>query len=416
MPAFLRAGIACTPLLADPKAWINRRVETIEMLTHEETRRRVSVDFTLSAGLQEELEVDDGVVVPLVVLTKEARRNFDLRDESGRSIPVLGKGQNGQLAHVALMNAAFHALPDDLTPEVFELLAADLRRVVFEDPSEAVDQLATFYAADDRWRTAITEDADCKALLDVLWQNYVLFAVLPPGGPTRRILKYSYGDDFDATPRQYGALARVRGAARRILDPDSRDFVIWTPGASRAASFHVEVAIPEELRIRSAFLYDVVTEEAVSDVDRNVNRASLYVPTQVDAESVVDTYVEVSPERTGMVSQAAATSFITAVLLWVGVASGLDAKNPGAAISLLLAGAALFSGFTALQGKHRLVKTVFSGTRRWLGLVTVASLTASAGLAMEMPKEHPVCLWRVCAIACTAAAARLLWGAIRSPS
>src|SRR4051812_41136352 len=43
------AGIACVPLLANPATWINRRVETIEMLSHEETRRRVSIDFSLSS-------------------------------------------------------------------------------------------------------------------------------------------------------------------------------------------------------------------------------------------------------------------------------------------------------------------------------------------------------------------------------
>ena len=30
-------------------------------------------------------------MVPISVLTKEARRNFDLRDESGAAVPVLGK-------------------------------------------------------------------------------------------------------------------------------------------------------------------------------------------------------------------------------------------------------------------------------------------------------------------------------------
>ena len=44
----LGAGIACAPLLAHPKSWIRRRVETIDMLAHEETHRKVSVDFVLT--------------------------------------------------------------------------------------------------------------------------------------------------------------------------------------------------------------------------------------------------------------------------------------------------------------------------------------------------------------------------------
>jgi hypothetical protein len=94
-PPEVSAGIACAPLLADARSWIRRRVETIDMLAHEETHRRVSIDFALSPDQYRALAIDDGVVVPISVLTKERRRNFSLRDEGGRAIPVLGKEQNG---------------------------------------------------------------------------------------------------------------------------------------------------------------------------------------------------------------------------------------------------------------------------------------------------------------------------------
>ena len=98
----IAAGVACTSLIADPARWINRRVETIELLSREETRRRVSIDFTLTKEQLAALDIGDGVAVPIAVLTKEPRRNFDLRDEAGRAVPVLGRDQNGDLAHIAL--------------------------------------------------------------------------------------------------------------------------------------------------------------------------------------------------------------------------------------------------------------------------------------------------------------------------
>ena len=421
VPPFIAAGIACTDLIAYPSSWINRRVETIELLSHEETRRRVSVDYTLPADTQGALEIEDGVVVPLTVLTKEARRNFDLRDEGGRAVPVLGKHQNGTLAHVALMNAALNALPQPPSQDAFEILAADLRRVVFDPPAEAADALAYLVGgaeAGDPLRDAIIEDETCQLLLNALWRNYVLFAVLPPGGPARRVLKYGYGDDFAPVAEAQGWLGRFhpREIADRVFWPDRRRFVILTPGASWAVSFHVEIAVPEELRITSAFLYDFNTDVAASAVDENVNRASLYAREHVDAEDDVDAYIEVAPERSGKTFQAAATGVVVAALLWLGVESDLDAKNPGAAVSLLLAGAALFSGLTAVQGEHRIVKNVFSTSRFWLAVVTVSALTASATLAMEIPKEHPVAVWRWAAIACTIAAVRLAWSALRAPA
>lgn len=421
LPPFLTAGMACTRLIADPTEWINRRVETIELLSHEETRRRVSIDFSLTNDQLEDLSIGEGIAVPISVLTKEARRNFDLRDESGRAIPVLGKHQNGELAHIAVMNGAVNALPDELRPEVFQMLAADLRQVVFAPPAAAADALGVFVGsaeAGDRWRTAIWEDDTCRALLAALWRNYALVAVLAPGGPNRRILKYSYGEDFDLTVEREGIAERLAPRERvgRAWWPDRRRFIIECPGAWRAASFHVEIAVPEELRFETAVLYDFVADEQVSAADSNVNRASLYAPHEIDAESDVDAYVEVAPERSGRTFQAAATSVIIAALLWLGVASGLDAQNPGPAVSILLAGAALFSGVAAVQGEHKLAKKVFSASRRWLVLVTVAALAGSASLAMEIPEEHPVSIWRFSAIASTVAAVRLVWSAIRAPA
>jgi hypothetical protein len=272
-PGFLRAGVACTALLADPKTWINRRVETIEMLSHEETRRRVSIDFTLTDEQMKELQTPEGVVVPISVLTKEPRRSFDLRDEAGASVPVLGRGQNGALAHIALLGAASDALPELPPAGALEMLAADLRRVVFGDADQAEAAIASMSGsaeAGDQWLSAILNDAAVQSLLNSLWRNYVLFAVLPEGGPNRRVLKYSYGEEFAFATVESSFRDRVspRAAARRLWRPDRRSFVIECPMAWRAASFHAEVVIPEELRFELAVLWDFEANEQRSAARR----------------------------------------------------------------------------------------------------------------------------------------------------
>ncbi len=418
--SYYAAGVACTDLIVNPKSWVNRRVETIELLSREETRRRVSVDFTLPADRRDALTIEDGLVAPISVLTKEARRNFDLRNESGAAVPVLGKHQNGELAHIALMSAALDALPADLTPEVFEMLSADLRRVVFDAPEEAENALAFFIAGaedGDRWRAAIWQDGNCRSLLQTLWVNYVLFAVLDPETPARRVLKYSYGDELDLHPEDQPLRARLGALLRYGLWwPDRRQFFIPCPAAWRAASFHVEIAIPDELRIEVGFLYDREHDTPLSDADINVNRAALYAPDDINEESWTYAYAEVAPERAGRTSLSAAIALVVAALLWVGVASGLDAQNPGAAISLLLGGAAIYSGLVAAQGQHLIWRRVFAASRRWLGVLALSGLAASASLAMEVPCEEPVAVWAVCAGVCSAAAARLIWSAVRAPA
>jgi hypothetical protein len=399
------------------------------MLSHEETRRRVSVDYALTHDQLQKLTVEDGVVIPISVLSKEPRKKFDLRDESGRAVPVLGREQNGDLAHIALMSAALEALGEETPSEVFEMLAADLRQIVFAAPQQAADAFGFFTGsaeAGDRWRAAVVEDETCQALLNSLWANYVLFAVLPSGGASRRILKYSYADDFDLSlpPGTWRQQLAPSVLAQRVSRPDRKHFKVQFDGAWRAASFHAEVAIAEELRFDFGVLFD---EERVTDrnpepdlllssVESDVDRLSVYASSDLTGAQKPAIFLEVSAEQAGRPSQAAATSLVVAGLLWLGVRSGLDAQNPGAAVSTLLAGAALFTGFEATQGRHRLVRKVFAAPRRWLAVVTLTGLTASASLAMEYPKADPVRLWRVCAIICSISAARLLWSAVRAPS
>ena len=416
-PPELSAAVASAPLLADPRSWIRRRVETIDMLAHEETHRRVSIDFALSPEQYQALEIDDGVVVPISVLAKERRRNFSLRDEGGRAIPVLGKDQNGDLAHLALLSAAYDAL-EKPPLEVLEMLSADLRQVVMLPPAEALDTLAYLHRAaeaGDPWRAPIVEDPMCTSLLWTLSQNYVLFAVLPPDGPARRILKYSYSEDFTGSVKPATWRYRLQLWLRRCWLPDRRLFLIECPGAGRAASFHLEITTAEELRFAQAVLFYDYTGETASTYDRNVNRASLYPPEPVD-EFGLDAFVEVAPERTGATSQAAVTSFIVAALLWAGYLSDLDVSTPGPAVSLLVGGAALFSGISATRGEHRLVKKVFVGARFWLTIVTIAALVASASLALEIPDDDPTEVWKWAAIVCTVAATQRVWASVRSPA
>lgn len=302
---------------------------------------------------------------------------------------------------------------------MLEVISADLRRIVFAPPAEAEEALGSLFgsaANGDPWRQAIVEDATCLSLLDALWANYVLFAVLPRGGPHRRVLKYSYGEGFSFTTDdvEWRDALRPARVAERLWRPGRREFVVECPGAWRAASFHAELAIPEELRAELAVLWDFRDEAHLGDPDENVDRASLYA-SGIREDQRPAVFAVVAPERGGSTTQAALTSVTVAGLLWLGVASGLDATTPGAAVSILTAGAALFSGLAAVQGEHRLVKRIFAASRRWLIVVTFAALVASALLALEIPDASPVKQWRAAAVVASVAAFRLVWTAVRAP-
>lgn len=422
--ALIATGLAAAPLIVEPENWINRRIETVELLSHEETRRQVSIDFTLSPQKRSDLLIEHGVVVPISVMTKEARRNFDLRDESGAAIAVLGKGINGLLAHAAVMGEAFDAVPDGLDQDAFDVVWTELREVVISDPQKARNALSNFVGKaeqDDALRSAIWAKPSCRKMLEVLQGNYVLFAVIDQSCANRRILKYSFGEDFRFEKRVTASLSeRVAPSAvlDRIWRPGRKQFELLCTGAWRAESFHFELVIPEELRIDMAFLYDFDREEVLSMPDRNRNRASLYPEQPISDDLDVAAYVVIAPERRGKAIQAAVTGAAVSALIWLGVLSGLDYTNPdapGASASIVVAGAALYSGITAVRGEPSLVSQVFFASRFLLGCVSVCALAASATLAMEVPNAKPTVVWLVGAIVASLASLYLIWSAVRAP-
>ena len=93
-------------LLRRPAGWRHRRVETITVLTHEQVRRHVSVDFTVPEEYRESLRLSaDEYVVPLALLAKRPLVHFDLRNEEGHSIPLLTADQNRMIGRELLYQA-----------------------------------------------------------------------------------------------------------------------------------------------------------------------------------------------------------------------------------------------------------------------------------------------------------------------
>ena len=83
-------AVGFAALLTRQAAWRHRRVETIEVLSHEEVRRSVSVDFTVPFEHRDELRLSDSEwVVPLAVLDKSKLVHFDLFGEDGYALPLM---------------------------------------------------------------------------------------------------------------------------------------------------------------------------------------------------------------------------------------------------------------------------------------------------------------------------------------
>jgi hypothetical protein len=95
--------------LALSRLWIERSVEQYAFISSETVRRSISLDFRLP--FDPNIPVDRMVAIPLLIPAKESLRNFDIRDEAGKTLSVLSARENGELASQGLQTYLTGVLP-----------------------------------------------------------------------------------------------------------------------------------------------------------------------------------------------------------------------------------------------------------------------------------------------------------------
>lgn len=390
-----RVGRACFGLLAESPRWVHRRVEKFALLSHELFLRSLSVDFTVPELFRPSLSIPgDQWLVPLATLPKRPLRNFDLRDESGGAIPVAGREINSQVSTHALRTAAALAIGAESTtfPSFIEQRLATVSAGGSEEAEEAIGELIAAAEGGDEAASRLLEDPMAVRLLEDLSDSYLLLAVLDDI-ERRRVLKYSY-----ELPQSWlGFPLRERlGWEPPIIEAEAR-------AARETASYHAEIVIPEELRIAGSLIIDDESG-ATFALGGETDRASLHAP-KVPPESRPLLLFGVRSERSGFPTVAAAMAWVTAAILGLGAwFADLNSEAPGAALSLVLAGSALFAGAVARAGEHRMVRTMFFVPRLVFVAGAVAGLAAGAVLVLGFCDQVVDTTWKIASIAAACAA------------
>ena len=199
-------------LLRQQGAWRHRRVEIITVLTHEQVRRHVSIDFTVPEDQREGLRLSaHEFAVPLALLAKRPLVHFDLRNEEQHSIPLLTAEQHRTIARELL----YRQLDSDLADQDAEpvaLAAGELIEAVLADEPQDLD---------DRIRALEDEHgvdlADFRGSAAVLSRNFILWAVVR-GLERRRVFKFAFDEPLGRSPNFI--------------------FFIGAPGCTEALSYH----------------------------------------------------------------------------------------------------------------------------------------------------------------------------------
>jgi hypothetical protein len=387
-----RAGeiaVGFAALLTRQAAWRHRRVETITVLSHEQLRRSVSVDFTVPAEHRADLRLSEHEwIVPLALLAKRPLVHFDLRMEDESSVPLLRAAETEavarELLYLMLELDAPAAADDPAAGALIERLLG----------VEAVDVTADLAELDAR-HGGLPEFA---ALADRLARGFLLCAVVGDVA-RRRVIKFAYDEP----------LARA----------DLRTHFYGASGCTEAASYHAEVALPDEMRAGRTELLDNITGTVLAEGPRDADRPFVYYVADARRRLEPGLSVRYGTERGRFLAPAAVVAWVLALELalpWLFADLSHLAAAGGPAISILLSSSAVFSALVLRSGEHPLVRFMLARFRVCLAAATLAAVAAGATLAFRASGAVLGWCWGVGALVAALAAGILSREAARAPA
>ena len=372
---------AADVLLRYQAAWRHRRVESIAVLTHEQVRRHVSIDFTVPEAQREGLRLSaEEFVVPLALLSKRPLVHFDLRNEEQHAISLLTAEQHRTIARELL----YRQLDDELAgaDELIEAVLAD-------EPRDVEAEIAALEAAHG------VELADFRAIAAVLSRSFIAWAIVR-GLDRRRVFKFAYDESV----------------GRR-----SFVYLIAADGCTEAESYHVEVAVPADLKARSTLLVDRATGRRLAVGERDADRPALFLRAQPPLPQAPQIVIEFAAERWRFLAPAALVATIIALLIAPPFLFS-DLKDlpdtAGAAVGLVLSTSAVFSVLILRTDEHALLRLMLVRARALLAASTIAALFAAASIGFQTDDWIIQGTWALAALASVLAAGILIVEAIRA--
>ena len=390
---------AAASLLRDQAAWRHRRVETLTLLSHEQVRRHVSVDFTVPEEHREALRLagEDEFAVPLAWLVKRPLVHFDLRNEEGHSIPLLTAEQNAAIDRELL----YTVLDDDLSEQD---AGDDTREAVGLATRTLIEAVVGVGAAPGDVEGLEREHGlapliEFRTMAADLSRSFVLWAVVR-GLDRRRVFKFAYDEPYALRP----GLAYVYDA----------------PGCVEAWSYHAEVAVPADLKARTTRLWDAETGAVLATGARDADRPALYFSTDpARPPGRAEVVVDFAAERGRFLGPAAIVASVITLLValpWLFADLEALAGSSGPAIGLVLSTSAVFSVLVLRTDEHPLLRRLLVGYRSALVASTLAALFAAAALGFQAEAWIIETTWALAAVVSAATAGILVVAVVRSPS
>lgn len=386
-----RLGALCADLLDDTASWIHRRKETVSIIDESALKRQLSVDFTLCdcpshdgwANLTDQIFGDQLAAAPLFLLEKRPAwlMGFDLKDESGRSLPLMTSGDNAILSAATLERIAGRCLKEKgltLSTTVAEMLRSLARgnRADAERWLKRMEYPLSSDATEDRVAmSALWEDVDMRWWLLTIAEASVVLVVYEKSSAHRRVLKLAYDEPLG-------------------IQPKLRSRFGWAPFKTWIVSpfiegerYHLEVRAPRGMRLTRAALADDEHEQPKIDSDLT-RRAHLYVDNANRAGgAIADIWLRVSGQ--GFLGGAALSSLLVvlAIAACIHWSHGI-AENSTSAPALLLLLPAVIASYVGRPGQHPLT-THLLAIPRWALVLGAGGAAYYAAIRLALAGATP---------------------------
>lgn len=375
------------------RSWVHRRRESVLFRDEAVASRRIALELTVpdaSAHAVQSAGNESLYFLPLTRLRKRVFTNFDVRDETGRALPLLLGDQCNEISTAAL-TALIRKQNVEVTPDVEEKCA----KVAAEGPSGArlaaralgVVPAGTALATSSILRAPSGKIANPSRVLEqltrALIRNYVMYVPLVGTPGTKRIIEFSYDEIVeDPNVSAWETLQRAAGwRGKKVWFP--------VPSLGDVPSYHLEVAAPEGLQItRRHFIVRRAGSEDKSAQDRfrrgPYGRARFYHKTEPG--EVGFALVNLRPRTATIVRTACVTAWVAVALLAVaGIATAAGAFDEGSrsAPTLLLFVPSAISAYIARSSDHAMTADMVFGLRIGALLPGAYSFAGAAVLAVS---------------------------------
>lgn len=416
--------------------WVNRRVETIELLDVDTVRVRLSVDFRIPKALPGSVDFADGqhtYCLPLTILQrKTSLAYFDVCDEHGASLPLLTRQENAQLTGSILTTVARRALAEDkaangdrgldLSEGLIVYLASipkrpERRAEVFVDSVLNPYDLTVY--PNREVAKVLLGNQDFRDLLGLAASCSFIHVPITAVPGERRIVKITLVSPWDspaagAPPVDGEPWLKHRGHRTLTwLGWRAESRYLGLPHVGNAETFHVQISAPERVEFTEAGMRN----KPLSDLVEVKNEATPKLPDQprddpndaagyqqflggirkrkhlyiegAHAHRAGIVWVRFRVVRHGFLRAAVSVGWLTTGILALFAARAdhvVGEAQTAAALLLLLP--ALIAGFLIAPGEHAMTRHLLRGPRFLTAVVGLLALVATA-MMLTLPEPGP---------------------------